>query len=179
MIPARVLVHEFAVVFSRTIHFICSFTRLSHVAAYSSNWNVLSIERLGARCTSNIPCSYPRWEAVSPVSSCSIPMFRADFLHDASKSVQMEPNLPHTGERLVKGFYSRKAQGLIPLQLFTQFQLQSQASVCRKMQEDQTCLSSSHEWQQALSVARQRQILLVATQASRQDVSLACTPRVW
>jgi hypothetical protein len=112
MIPARVLVHEFAVVFSRTIHFICSFTRSSHVAAYSSNWNVLSIERLGARCTSNIPCSYPRWEAVSPVSSWSIPMFRADFLHDASKSVQMEPNLPPGSSRqqLVIGLNVRRNQ---------------------------------------------------------------------
>ncbi|HKF36339.1 MAG TPA: hypothetical protein VKB35_05510 [Ktedonobacteraceae bacterium] len=35
-----------------------------------------------------------RFRAVFPGSDGPIPLFRADFLHDASKSVQIVPNLP-------------------------------------------------------------------------------------
>jgi hypothetical protein len=55
---------------------------------------------------------YTRWEAVSPDSEWSIPMFRADFLHFTSKSVQIWPNLPvclHTGI-LVIGLNVRRNQ---------------------------------------------------------------------
>ena len=43
---------------------------------------------------------YTRWEALSPFYEWSIPLFRADFLYDTSKSVEVGPNLPSSeGDR--------------------------------------------------------------------------------
>ncbi len=62
---------------------------------------------------------------------------------------------------------------------FQPFPTPERAEVCGKMQENQIRLSSSHERQQAMCVARAEADFVCGNEARRQDVTLAYAQKVW